>query len=65
MCWNVATAPLDNNVLLKIKIIKKEDILHPDLFLWQNGCYCDPVSAHSCSYGSLFAAWTLGDRYCG
>lgn len=54
MCWRVAIAPLDNNVLLK------KDTLHLDLFLLKNGCYCDPVSAHSCYYGSLFAAWTLG-----
>lgn len=61
MCWNVATAPLDNNVVLK----KKKDILCLDLFLWENGYCCDPVSAYSCCYGSLFAAWTLGKRYCG
>lgn len=56
MCWNVATAPLDNNV------IEKKGILCLDLFLWENGYYCDPVNAHSCYYSSLFAAWTSGGK---
>lgn len=47
MCWNVATAPLDNNVVLGKKK-KKKNILYLDLFLWENGFYCDPVSTHSC-----------------
>lgn len=44
MCWNIATAPLDNNVLGK----KKKDIPYLDLFLWENEYHCEPVSAHSC-----------------
>lgn len=52
MCWNIATALLDNNVLLERKFF-----LYLDLFLWEDGYYCDPVNARSCSYGSLFASF--------
>lgn len=61
MCWRIATAPLDNSVLLKRK--KKRDILYFDLFLWENGYYFESVSTHSCYYGSLFAVRTSGEKY--
>lgn len=59
MCWHIASAPLDNNVLLK----RKKKILYFDLFLWENGYYFESVSTHSCYCGSLFAVRTLVEKY--
>lgn len=61
MCWHIATAPLDNNVLLKRK---KVDILYFDLFLWEPGYYFESMSTYGCYYGSLFAVQTLEEKYC-